>query len=75
MKRGGRLKYPKESFKNKFIKEIPFDLDRDDFFHISMGIVILTISIAIVLAFPFFLTVTHFGDWFELTLDNLFSLK
>ena len=65
----------KGSFKNKFIKEIPFNLDRDDSFHIAIGIVILTISIAIILSFPFFLTMTHFGDWVELTLDNLFSLK
>ncbi len=69
------MKNLKESFKNKLIKEIPIDLDRDDSTHISVGAVILTISIAILFSFPYFLNMTHFGDWVELTLDNLISLK
>ena len=68
------MKNLKESFKNKLIREIPLDLDRDDSTHISVGILIWTISLSILLSFSYFLNMTHFGDWVELTLDNLFSL-
>ena len=68
------MKNLKVSVKNNAIREIPFDLDRDDSSRISVGILTWTISLAILLSFSYFLNLTHFGDWVELTLDNLFSL-
>jgi hypothetical protein len=56
------------------MREISFDLEWDDSPHISLGLLIWTISLAILLSFAYFLNLTHFGDWVELTLDNLFSL-
>ena len=61
--------------KNKFIKEDLVEHIRDYSIHVPVGMMILTILMAILLSFPYVLTMTHFGDQVELALDKLLFLK